>query len=285
MDPPAVSQLHARGVAALLIAGLALSATAASPDVLNALNSVRTNGCAGRPGVGPPLRESSELSDAAKRSVSGLGLSEALAAAGYRANRSLIIRIGTTGTQAVAAFLAHEYCAQILEAAYSDVGVYRHQRETRIILAAPFTAPPPEAASAVALRALALVNQARERARNCGSSRFAAAKPLSLSDTLSRASLAHATDMAQNNYFSHEGRDASSPADRVTRVGYNWKTVGENIAAGPTTPESVVENWLKSPAHCANLMAPQFREMGIAFSVNRASEAGIYWVQLFGARR
>lgn len=285
MDPAPVSQLYARGVAGLFIAGLALSASAASPELLNALNSVRANGCAGRQGVGPPLRERSQLSDAAKRSASGLGLSQALAAAGYRANRSLIIRIGTTGTQAVVSFLAHEYCAQILEAAYSDVGVYQHQRETRIILAAPFTAPPPETAPAVALRVLALVNQARERPRNCGSSYFAAARPVSLSDTLSRASLAHATDMAQHSYFSHEGRDSSSPADRVTRAGYNWKTVGENIAAGPTTPESVVEGWLKSPGHCANLMAPQFREMGIAFSVNRASEAGIYWVQLFGARR
>jgi uncharacterized protein YkwD len=231
------------------------------------------------------LRESSQLSDAAKRSASGLGFSEALAAAGYRANRSLLIRIGARGTQAVASFLAHEYCAQLLEGAYSDVGVYQHQRETRIILAAPFTAPPPEAAQAVALRVLALVNQARERARHCGSSRFAAAGPVALSDALSRASLAHATDMAQHNYFSHAGRDASSPADRVARVGYSWKSVGENIAAGPATPESVVEGWLKSPAHCANLMAPQFREMGIAFAVNRSSEAGIYWVQLFGARR
>ena len=91
--------------------------------------------------------------------------------------------------------------------------------------------------------------------------------------------------MAQYSHFAHEGRDGSSAADRATRAGYNWKTVGENIAAGQTTPETVVEGWLKSPQHCANLMAPQFREMGVAFAVNNASEAGIYWVQLFGARR
>ena len=71
----------------------------------------------------------------------------------------------------------------------------------------------------------------------------------------------------------------------MSRAGYNWKAVGENIAAGQTTPESVVDGWLKSPHHCANVMAPQFREMGIAYYVNRASQAGIYWVQLFGARR
>jgi len=198
----------------------------------------------------------------------------------------LIIRIsGGGGTQAVASLVAREYCAHLLDAAYVEIGVYQQPRETRIILAAPFLPPPAEATPAVALRVLQLVNNARERARTCGTSRFPAAQPLTLNETLSRAALAHAADMAQYSHFSHEGRDGSSPADRITRAGYNWKSVGENIAAGQTTPESVVEGWLKSPHHCENVMGPQFREMGIAFYVNRASQAGIYWVQLFGARR
>ena len=257
----------------------------ASPDVLNALNSVRANGCSGMPGVGPPLRESAQLSDAAKRTAAGLGLSDALAATGYRANRSLIIRISGAGTQGITALLAREYCAHLLEAAYSDIGVHRQLRETRIILAAPFLPPPPEAAAAIALRVLDLVNRARERPRICGDRRFAATRPVALSGMLSRVSLAHAADMAQHSHFSHTARDGSTPAERVTRSGYTWKAVGENIAAGQTTPESVVEGWLKSPQHCANVMAPQFHEMGIAYYVNRTSKAGIYWVQLFGARR
>ncbi len=286
MDPAPVSQLHAGSLAALLVAGLALAqgAAAANPEVLNALNAIRERGCAGRPGVAPPLHESVQLSDAAKRSMS-LAFSDALAAAGYRANRSLLIRIGATGTQSIASFLAHEYCAHLVDGAYSEIGVHQQPRETRIILAAPFMAPPAEAAPAIAIRVLQLVNQARERPRTCGSSRLAAAQPVSLSDTLSRVSLAHAVEMAQYSHFAHKGRDGSSAADRVTRAGYNWKTVGENIAAGPTTPETVVEGWLKSAQHCENLMAPQFREMGVAFAVNKSSEAGIYWVQLFGARR
>ena len=258
----------------------------ASPDVLSALNSVRANGCSGRPGVGPPLRESAQLSDAAKRTAAGLGLSDALAAAGYRANRSLIIRIGGGGgTQAVASLVTREYCPHLLEAAYVEIGVHQQPGETRIILAAPFLPPPAEAAPAVALRVLQLVNQARERARTCGTGRFAATQPVTLNDTLTRAALAHAADMAQYSHFSHEGRDGSSPAVRIARAGYDWKAVGENIAAGQTTPESVVEGWLKSPQHCANVMAPQFREMGIAYYVKRTRQAGIYWVQLFGARR
>ena len=288
MAPAAIPELHARSLAALFVAGLAFAqcALSASPDVLAALNSVRANGCSGRPGVSPPLRESVQLSEAAKRTAAGLALSDALAASGYRANRSLIIRIGGgSGTQAVTSLVAREYCAYLLEAAYTDIGVHQQSRETRIILAAPFLPPPAEAAAAVAVRVLQLVNQARERARTCGSSRFAATKPLALNDTLSRTALAHAADMAQYSRFSHEGRDGSSPAVRMTRAGYAWSAAGENIAAGQTTPESVVEGWLKSPQHCANVMAPQFREMGIAYYVNRASKAGIYWVQLFGARR
>jgi uncharacterized protein YkwD len=271
----------------LLAAGMALAQAtfAASPDLLDALNAVRASGCSGRPGVTPPLRENVQLAEAAKRST-GLAFNDALAAAGYRANRSLLIRItGAAGPGSVAAVVAREYCAQLVEAAYSDVGIYQRLRETRIILAAPFLPPPAQAADAVAVRVLQLVNQARERPRTCGTTRFPAARPLLLNDLLSRASLAHAADMAQYNYFAHQGRDGSSPADRLTRAGYGWKAVGENIAAGPTTPESVVEGWIRSPQHCANLMAQQFREMGIAYSVNRASKAGIYWVQLFGAHR
>jgi uncharacterized protein YkwD len=264
---------------------LAQSAIPASPEVLAALNSVRANGCSGRPGVSPPLRESAQLSEAARKTAAGLGLSDALAAAGYRANRSLIIQVSSGGTQAVTALLAREYCAHLLESAYAEIGVYQQLRVTRIILAVPFLPPPAEAAGAVAIRVLQLVNQARERGRICGASRFAATQPLTLNDTLGRAALAHAADMAQYSRFSHEGRDASTPDIRVTRAGYAWKAVGENIAAGQTTPETVVDGWLKSPEHCANIMAPQFREMGVAYTVNRTSQSGIYWVQLFGARR
>ena len=286
MDPAPVPELHAGRLAALLI-GLALApgAIADSPDVLKALNSIRASGCSGRPGVSPPLRESTPLSAAAKRSADGASFGDALVASRYRATRSLLVRIGTTSTQSIARFLANEYCAHVLEAAFTEAGVFQRAGETRIILAAPFTPPAPEAATAVAMRVLQLVNAAREHPRACGSSRFPAASPLALSDTLSRASLAHAAEMAQYSRFSHDGRDGSSHAERMTRAGYEWKAAGENIAAGQTTPESVVEGWLKSPQHCANLMAPQFREMGIAYYVNRESQAGIYWVQLFGTPR
>ena len=53
---------------------------------------------------------------------------------------------------------------------------------------------------------------------------------------------------------------------------------------GQTTPERVMQDWLHSPEHCANIMEPRFTEMGVAYAVNNASEGGIYWAQSFGRR-
>ena len=262
------------------------SRAASNPDVVTALNAVRANGCGGRSGVALPLRENAQLTEAAKRVAGRLPYQDALAAAGYRATRSSMIRIsGDSGAKSVANIVASKYCAVLVESAYREIGIHQQMRATWIIVAAPFSPPAPEASGAVAERVLQRVNQARSQERMCGNTRFAAARSLRLNATLSRASLAHAVDMAQHSTLSHEGRDGRSPADRVTRAGYRWRSVGENIASGPTTPEAVVDGWIRSPPHCANLMAPHFTEMGIAYSVNRASEAGIYWVQVFGTPR
>jgi uncharacterized protein YkwD len=51
------------------------------------------------------------------------------------------------------------------------------------------------------------------------------------------------------------------------------------------TPDEVIEGWLHSPDHCANLMDPLFRQMGVAFGVNRRDDAGVCWAQEFGAPR
>jgi uncharacterized protein YkwD len=221
----------------LLAAGMALAgAAAASPELLDALNAVRASGCGGRAGVTPALRENAQLSEAAKRST-GPAFNDALVAAGYRANRSMLIQVsGGAGTASLVELLKREYCAPLLDSAYSDVGIHRQLRETRIILAAPFLPPPAQAADAVALRVLQLVNQTRERPRTCGATRFPAARPLLLNDLLSRASLAHAADMAQYNYFAHEGRDGSSPADRLTRTGLRLESRGREHRGRPDHP-------------------------------------------------
>ena len=58
--------------------------------------------------------------------------------------------------------------------------------------------------------------------------------------------------------------------------------MGENIAAGQPTPESVVAGWLRSEGHCRNIMNPGFRELGLGFA--QGGTYGTYWVQDFGAQ-
>ncbi|MNH22692.1 Cysteine-rich secretory protein family protein [compost metagenome] len=89
--------------------------------------------------------------------------------------------------------------------------------------------------------------------------------------------------MANNNFFDHKDRDGRTPGDRAELSGYAGQQVGENIAAGQDTPRKVVDGWLASAGHCANLMNPQFSELGAAYAVDPKSDAGIYWTAMFGA--
>jgi uncharacterized protein YkwD len=61
--------------------------------------------------------------------------------------------------------------------------------------------------------------------------------------------------------------------------------MGENLASGVLSADDLVNRWLHSPEHCANLMDPRYREMGVAFAVNPNNDAGIYWAMEFGSPR
>lgn len=138
---------------------------------------------------------------------------------------------------------------------------------------------------AVAQQVLTLVNEARAERRRCGWKRFGAVAPLAMSVVLQAVALAHARDMADRGILSHAGRDGSTPGTRAEGAGYRWRVVGENIASGQATAEQVVADWLKSSHHCANLMDPDYSEMGVAFAVGSRSEARNYWSQMFAAPR
>jgi uncharacterized protein YkwD len=136
----------------------------------------------------------------------------------------------------------------------------------------------------VRARVVELVNDARADGKRCGRERFAAAPPLTVSRELNDAATDHARDMARRKYFEHRGRDGSEPRDRVRRSGYQSRLTGENIAYGPESAEEVVAGWLASPGHCANIMDPRFRDIGVGFATG-PKRGQIYWVQNFGAPR
>ena len=129
---------------------------------------------------------------------------------------------------------------------------------------------------------LVRVNAARAAPRTCGTMSYPATTPLTIDARLNAACLTHSRDMTARNFFSHTGSDGSSVGTRVTRAGYTWSAVGENIAAGQRTPQAVVDGWLASPGHCSNIMSANYRHMGIA-AVNCSScTYPIYWTQDFG---
>ena len=175
------------------------------------------------------------------------------------------------------------FCRQIADPRLRQIGLWRQSaHELWIVLAQPFITPPPQSAAAISRLALALTNQARAHARDCGARRFPPAPPLVLSAALARAARVHSRDMARHDFFSHTGSDGSSPGERATRAGYRWSMVGENIASGVPSARKVVSDWLASPEHCANIMTAGFRQMGIAFAVSRTDAQLIDWTQDFG---
>ena len=122
---------------------------------------------------------------------------------------------------------------------------------------------------------LQLVNQLRKQGCRCGRKRMKPAPPLKMNRLLNRAARSHANDMASNDFFEHRGSNGSSISDRISKAGYDWQAVGENIFWGRAGIQEVFEGWKDSPGHCKNLMSKDFREMGFA-------KVGIYWVQEFG---
>jgi uncharacterized protein YkwD len=268
---------------ALCCAWLALPAFAGIDE---SLNDIRRKGCDRRPGVAQPLRSNRDLDVVAREWSKGGRLHEAIARSDYRATQSASMRVeGSTDQKAILDVLRSNYCETITNATFKEIGVYQRGAALWIVVAAPFDTPAVKDSALVSQKALALVNAARAKARKCGRSAFNAVAPLTLSAGLNRAALLHSQDMASKDFFEHEGSDGSKVGDRVTRVGYTWRTAGENIAIGAQTPEAVVQGWLDSPGHCANLMSPGFTEMGIAFVVDRKSQAGIYWTQVFATPR
>ncbi len=136
----------------------------------------------------------------------------------------------------------------------------------------PTPTPPPPSYEQ---RVVDLVNQHRAAA-GCG--------PLQQSLQLTSAAQRHTGDMAAHDFFSHTGSDGSTPASRAQDVGYFWGT-GENIAAGQSTPEDVVNAWMSSAGHRANILNCSYHAIGVSYVYDANDAFGPYrhyWTQDFG---
>ncbi len=267
---------------ALLCAARAEPLAALESALIRAVNAVRAEGCGRRAGVSPALRHDERLDQAAGNLASGRSLEDAMQSAGYRAVQAAVLE-ASGNPAAIERNLAEGGCKDITDPVYRDVGASESPGNAWIVLAAPLVPPAASESQSVSRRVLVLVNSARSQRRRCGWKRYDAAPPLAQSAALDRAAAAHARDMAASGVMGHTGSDGSTAAVRATRAGYAWRLIGENVASGQATPEQVVEEWIGSPHHCANLMSADFTEMGVAFATNPKSPAGVYWAQVFGA--
>ncbi|MCL1468286.1 CAP domain-containing protein [Argonema galeatum A003/A1] len=111
--------------------------------------------------------------------------------------------------------------------------------------------------------------------------------PLTMNPQLNASAQAHTTDMALNDYTSHTGLNGSNIGDRALAAGYRSPFVGENIAWGFPTPEAAVNWWMNSPGHRANILNPDYRDIGVGYYF-LANDTGnvnynYYWTQNFGS--
>jgi len=123
-----------------------------------------------------------------------------------------------------------------------------------------------------ATEVLNLINQDRQ---NEGLS------PLELDPTLNLAAFAKAEDMLSKKYFNHIGPDGTEPWDFLKIFGYKYSYAGENLAMGFMDAEELEKSWMSSPTHRANILSPNFSDVGLAI-VERDNTTLV--VQFFGSK-
>lgn len=94
---------------------------------------------------------------------------------------------------------------------------------------------------------------------------------------LDAAARSHAADMVSNKFFAHKGSDGSTGGKRLTRAGYRWCSMAENISYGYSSQTAAIENWRKSPGHYRNIVSGKAQNYGIA-------NVDDVWVMLVAAK-
>ncbi|QSB09388.1 hypothetical protein JTI58_20660 [Lysinibacillus fusiformis] len=100
--------------------------------------------------------------------------------------------------------------------------------------------------------------------------------PLQTDAKLMAAAREKSQDMQTNKYFSHTSPTFGSPFDRMKALGITYKGAGENIAQGQRSPQEVVQAWMDSPGHRANILNGKFTHIGVGYV-----KTGNYWTQQF----
>jgi len=102
---------------------------------------------------------------------------------------------------------------------------------------------------------------------------------LKVNTKLSGVAEKKAEDMRDRNYFSHTSPTYGSPFDMMKQFGISYSSAGENIAKGQRTPADVMNGWMNSPGHKANILNSSYTEIGVGYVTD--SNGTTYWVQHF----
>lgn len=104
-------------------------------------------------------------------------------------------------------------------------------------------------------------------------------KELTYDWELSRVARYKSQDMKDNRYFSHKSPTYGSPFQMIKNFGLSYRSAGENIAKGYKTPQAVVNGWMNSSGHRANILNASYNRIGVGYVAN-----GNYWTQMFIGR-
>jgi len=271
------------------------------PAVLRGELALRINGERDRAGL-PPVAPSAALDKVAQARAEEIqakgalpGEAEAaelfariqlsMARAGYAAHGWAESQVGTVGgpDAVIASWKADPSIGQAMDSHYQDLGIGiadLHGVPFYVFLFAwprsqYFARQTAGLADIQAVREamLAVVNAARQ---------VEGSPPLTLDSRLSAAAQAHAQDMLARTYYAHQSLEGSMPRQRVRAAGVNADLVAENLAAGQTSVENVIDAWLHSVDHRRNMLDPRFTHLGVGVAVGSENHKyKVLWVQDF----
>ncbi|MDT0447600.1 CAP domain-containing protein [Streptomyces hesseae] len=287
----ALGQGYADGLAGLVRDfGVAVAEGDAAPDADPATTAL-VNAVRSRAGA-PPLTSDARLVAAARAHATAMAAQRRLDATGpdgasvfqrVTAGGYAYVRMAehlVSGPRTVDAFL--DYCLAEGRArtghpahdpAFTHVGIAHAVAASgdtywTALWAAPLT---DESLARTVAEVLALTNAERATA---------GLPPLAADARLAAAAQAYSTDMATRGFYSHTSPEGTEPWDRAAAAGAGHRGIGENIACGQRSPAEVVQGWMDSPGHRANILKPGFTHLGVGYA--GGGPAGTYWTQLFG---
>lgn len=149
----------------------------------------------------------------------------------------------------------------------------------RFAVAASYIRPTQAPLNATMQRIVERVNEERRKA--------GVKTMVTVNATLMECAQQYSAVEASISTISHTGPDGSTPGQRLRRCGYNWRHYGENLAAGFSNPDEVMNAWMNSPSHRRNILNPKVREIGLGFTHREDDPSRFYdyFVMELGIRR